>query len=430
VLLTAVALLGTAEAPASATHPCAQSTDGSPPYDPAWASDHDACVGQGHGPNEPGDVTVTNADAGATVTVPLGKHLRVRLDAGFGGPVWSEIASGGALFRAYLDVQRPVSGAVFTALRATDGETVTATGPTAWSVTVVVPSQPPASDSPTPTCQQQQVPSSYTGAVAVTEADNGMTIQVSRGDAVGVFFAGCRGFDFLPATATAPLQRYRAHGSNPGGASAVFSTAGATGTATISSITDAPCFHSSPACAAPQQMWQVTIQVVDPCRLTGEASVPVGTDARLTGRFPAGATVRIWFRPYGGTAFAVRRTLTADAGGNVSTSFRSLVDQRWYATTDQSCTTTPGLTQVKPYVVGPASVRRGATVPVVVHGPAGASVGVWFRRAGGDYALRRTGRLDGYGVYKTSYAGDADYSYYAVTGPDRRTTTAVLTTAT
>jgi hypothetical protein len=106
------------------------------------------------------------------------------------------------------------------------------------------------------------------------------------------------------------------------------------------------------------------------------------------------------------------------------------VDQRWYATTDQSCTTTPGLTQVRPYVVGPASVRRGATVPVVVHGPAGAGVGVWFKRAGGDYTLRRTGRLDGYGVYRTSYVGDADQRYYAVTGPDRRTTSAVLTTVT
>jgi hypothetical protein len=274
----------------------------------------------------------------------------------------------------------------------------------------------------------QRVWGSSDHAVALTEADNGRTIQVNRGDAVGVFFPGCHGFDYRPAVSTAPLHRYRAHGSNPGGAAAVFSTP-TTGTATITSTTDGSCFHASPACAAPQQQWQVTVQVVEPCSLDGLASVRAGSETQLVGRFRPAATVQIWFRPYGGTTFTVRRTLTADGDGWVYTSFRSVVDQRWYATSDQGCTSTPGLTQVTPYITGPASVRRGATVPVVVHGPAGATVSAWFQRAGGSYALRRTGRLDANGRYSTSYVGDADYRYYAVTGPDRRTTTAVLTTA-
>ena len=395
-----------------------------------WTSDHDGCYGAGlYGPGEPGDVSVTNADAGRTVTVPLGRHLRVQLNDDWSGPLWSDIDSGPDLHRAYLDVQRPASSAIFTALRPTDGETVTATGATTWTVHVVVPSDPPGSPSPAGTCTPSRVPGSYDGAVALTESDNGRTIEVARGDAVGVFFPGCRGFDFRPAVATGPLVRYRAHGNNPGGASAVFAAL-ADGTGTITSTTDAPCFHASPACAAPQQQWQVTITVVEPCRLSGQPTIQPGSNAQLTGRFKPGATVQVWFRSYGATDFAVRRTLTADTFGNVFADFRTVIDQRWYATSDQGCTTAPGLTQVMPYVTGPAAVHRGATVPVVVRGLAGATVGVWFKRAGGSFSLRRSGRLDSNGTYRTSYVADADYSYYAVTGPNRRTTTQVLTTVT
>jgi hypothetical protein len=428
VLLALVGLIVVPTA-ASAAHPCPQSADGSPPQDPSWTSDHDACTAGGLGPAPAGDVSVTAADAGTTVTVPLGHHLRVALNAGDTSPIWNDIDAGPALHRDYLDVQRPWTSAIFAALQATDGEQVIAAeGPTAWSIRVVVPAQQDPSPAPAETCQPQRVWGSSQRAVALTEADNGRTVQVTRGDVVGVFFPGCNGFDFRPAVATAPLHRYRAHGHNPGGAAAVFNTP-TTGTATITSTTDAPCFHSAPACAAPQQQWQVTVQVVEPCRLDGLANVPAGSQTQLVGRFTPNANVQIWFRPYGGAAFAVRRTMTADGNGDVFTSFRSTVDQRWYATTDQSCTTAAGLTQVSPYVSGPTSVRRGTTVPVAVHGPAGASVGVWFKRAGGQYSLRRTGRLDGNGGFGTSYVADADYAYYAVTGPDRRTTAPQLTTA-
>jgi hypothetical protein len=392
-----------------------------------WTSNHDGCYAAGLGPGQPGDVDVTIADNGRTVTVPLGRHLRVQLDNGWYDPVWSDIDAGQALHRAYLDVQRPTSSAIFTALRAVDGEGVTAIGPGTWSVRVVVPAEPAADPAPAGTCTPRRLPSSYAGAVALTEADNGRTIQVARGDAVGVFFPGCRGFDFQPAIATAPLVRYRAHGANPGDASAVFATP-STGTATITATTDGPCFHSDPACLAAQQDWRVTINVFEACTLSGPATAQAGSTSTLAGRFKPGATVQIWFRPYGGTEFAVRRTLTADLAGNVATDFRSVVDQRWYATSDQGCTSAPGLTQISPYVTGPASVRRGDFVRVGVRGPAGAAVGVWFKQAGGQYTLRRTGRLDASGGYATSYIGDADYTYYAVTGPGRRTTTPVLTT--
>jgi hypothetical protein len=427
-LLSLVWVTGLPAGPALATHPCPQSTDGSPPQDPMWWSDHDGCSGGGLGPPPPGDVAVTKADAGTTVTVPLGQHLRVALDAGNSGTIWTDVDAGPVLHRDFLDVQRPWTSAIFAASQPSDGvDVIAADGPTPWSIHVVVG---PEQDSPTPSqsCPTQRVWGSSEGAVALTDADNGRTIQVSRGDRVGVFFPGCRGFDFRPAVATGVLHRYRAHGSNPGGTSAVFSAV-FPGTATITSTTDAPCFHTAPACAAPQEQWQVTVQVVEPCRLDGMASVPIGGETQLVGQFKPGATVQIWFRPYGGTTFVARRMLTADPNGWVYTSFRSLVDQRWYATSDQGCTSAPGLTQVRPYVAGPTSVRRGAAVPLVVHGLAGAPVEVWFRRGSGSYSLRRTGHLDAAGTYRTSYVADADYTYYAVMGRDRRTSDQVLTTA-
>ncbi len=373
---------------------------------------------------QPGDVPVTLADNGAIVTVPLGRRLVVTLDAGYSGPVWSEIDAGPALHRALLDVQRPRSSAAFTASRPTSGEQVTATGPSPWSVTVVVPDGAGTADPAT--CSPRTIPTAYDRLLVLTDADDGRTVQVDRGDTVAVVFAGCRGgFDLRPAVATGPLSRYRARGSNPGGASAIFATS-ATGTATISSTTDDPCAHLAMPCLAPQRSWHVTVQVTEPCRLTGPADVPAGTDAFLTGRFTPGATVRVAFRPYGGSAFTTRRTLTADAYGFVQTSYRAVVDQRWYATGD-GCTSAAGLTRVTPTVSGPATVRRGASVPVVVRGPAGAAVQMWFRSAGGAYALRRSGRLDAAGTYRTSYVADADQRYYAVTGPDRRVSPPALT---
>ena len=421
-LAVAIAVGGGPALPAAATHPCARSSDGTA-YDAFWTADHDACGG-GLPPAQPGDVTVTNADDGGTVTVPRGSHLRVALDATPGQPVWSEVAATSQLHRGYLDVQRPRSSAVFDADQATDGAVVTASGPATWSVTVVVPSgQGTASPEP---CQTQRVPAAYDGATVLTEADDGRTVQVDQGDAVGVFFVGCgSGFDLQPATATGPLQRYRVRAHNPGGASAVFS-ANATGTATLTATSDAGCLHSAPACAAAQRQWQVTVQVVESCRLAGPAVVPAGSDAQLTGRFRPGSTVQVWFRPYGGATFTARRTLTADASGGVFTSYRALTDQRWYATSG-GCTSPPGLTRVTPSVDGPATASRGAVVPIVVRGPAGAAVTVWFAGVSGGFAPRRTGRLDAAGVFRTSYLADVEHRYYAVTGPDRRTTTTVLT---
>ncbi|GAC1611199.1 MAG: hypothetical protein NVS3B26_22500 [Mycobacteriales bacterium] len=429
--LAVVAVAGLPVTPAFATHPCAIAPDGTR-YDPVFTADHDACGG-GLPAAQPGDVTVGLADNGTTVTVPLGARLLVALDAVNGGPVWSEIDSGPALHRAYLDVQRPRTSAVFDASRATAGEQVTATGPVAWSVRVVVPA--PSSPSPSPSqsqpptaCAPGRAPAPYGGAVVLTDADNGRTVQVYRGEDVGVFFAGCTGGpDLRPAVATAPLLRYRAQGYNPGAASAVF-TASATGTATITSTTDAPCLHTAPACAPPQQQWQATINVVEHCEIVGAARGPAGTEAGLYGRFAPGATVQIWFRPYGATTFTARRTLIADPNGNVLTSYRAVTDQRWYATSSQGCTSAAGLTQVTPRVSGPASATRGTVVPVTVIGPAGATVQVWFNNPGKPYVLRRTGRLDANGVYKTSYVADVDHRYYAVTGPGQRVTAVELTT--
>lgn len=415
VALLALALPPLGATTASASHPCGQSADGSsPPYDSNVWSDHDACMSP---PSpQPGDVVLREGDAGATVTVPVGGRLFVQLTAGWTARLWTDITGGSALHRTRFDLQRPSTTAVFVPGRVSDGEQVVATdGPSPWSATVVVAaSDPSASPSPA-TCRR--IP--WNGPGTLSDGDDGRTVTVARGDVVVVAFPGCTGVDYQPATAEGPLRRYRASGGNPGAARSIFSAA-TTGTATVTAESDAACLHTSPACAMAQRAWRVTVQVVEPCVLTADPTTGAGTDVTMYGRFAPGATVQVWFRPYGGTSFTARRTLTADQGGRVQTSYRALADQRWYATSSQGCTTAVGLTRAVPWIDGPVEVRRGTTVRLVVHGPAGQPVQVWFLRAGQGWVLRRSGRLDAAGVYPTSYLGDVDHRWYAVTGPDHR----------
>lgn len=422
---------------ASATHPCAQRPDGST-YDPAPTSDHDACPGSRPSPS-PGDVQLTEADNNRTVTVPRYARVFVDLRAPF-GQVWSDLSAGRELYRTYLDVQRASSFAVFSALSTTDGTQVTSTtdeqclhaAPAcaqpsqAWSVTVVVSSSPPPTSNSDFACARAARPDASPGVTVLDESSDGSTVTVAPGDAVLVAFASCgSGFDLLPATGGGTLFRYRARGADSGPASAVF-RAVRTGTTTLRSTSDAACLHSTPTCAIPNKLWQVTVRVAEPCALTGPAAVAAGATVPLTGRVRPDAAVQVWFRRRGGTDFSVRRVLTADATGSFATSYVGSDDHRWYATSG-ACTTAAGLTQVLPTLAGPATVSRGASVSLLVTGPAGAVVHVWFHGPGADYALRRTGRLDAAGHYRTSYVASSDQRYYAVTGPDRRRSAAGLT---
>jgi hypothetical protein len=451
--LFAVVLPPLGNAPAAATHPCASGPSGT--YDPNPSADHDACTGSIRpAPPVGTEVVLTLADSGRTVTLALGQRLRVELQSS--GGLWPDIAAditaGSALHRYRFDVLQDRSVAGFTALSPTSGEQVAAMSDASclhsqpacaipqrqWQVTVVVENRPDASPTPSPSCTRTSLPPVPYDVVVLDEASDSSTVTVKLGQSIDVVFGGCSSdADWAAAKATGPLFRERASANNPGGATSWF-RAVAAGTTDISATRDAPCLHEASPCAVDPHTWRVTVQVVDPgrCEMTNAVvsgstttyatGVPAGTTVRLHGHVRPGATVQVWFQPYGARAFEPRRELVADGDGAFETTFRPVVDQRWYATSGQ-CSTPPGRTTVLPVVTGPRSVGRGSTVPVVVRGPAGQPVALYMHGPGGSYALRRTGRLDASGVWRTSYAAHADQRYYAATGPDRRTSDWVLT---
>ena len=426
---------------AVATHPCAQASDGTR-YDSMTTQNHDACTGSIRpAPAEGTEVVLSDGDNGRTVTLALNQRLRVEL--GGGANAW-DIRSEPALHRYRFDISYDRTIAGFTALSPTAGQQVTAQSDAScfhstpacagasrtWQVTVVVEDRADSGPSPSPqACTRVPVPQVASGTVLVEERQDGATVRVERGQRLYVVFEGCRDgeVDYQPAEGGGPLYRERAHAKNPGGAVAEF-VALSTGTTQVHAVLDGPCLHRPNGCAVIARVWQVTVEVVEPpvCGMTGPAWVRVGAPTRLAGQVDPHATVQVWFRAYGASAYVARRQLTAAADGRFETSFAPVVDHRWYATSG-SCTTTAGLTRIEPTASGPVLVPRGATVPVVVRGFAGQPVSLYARRYGGQYRLARTGRLDASGTFRTSFVADVDHRYYVRTGPDGRTSLPGLT---
>jgi hypothetical protein len=427
--LVAVALPPLGSMPASATHPCGMNSDGTT-FDSDPTADHAACPGPRPAPR-PGDVQLTDADSGKTVTVTPGTRVYVDLHPP-SGQIWSDVNAGGSFHRDYLDVQSGISSAVFTAEGTTDGQQIQAQTDIAcahseprclppsqqWSVTVVVSGAASPAPSPSPSAEPcTPAPRPVTNATVLTEASDRTTVQVPRGQPLLVSFAGCSGLDLVAPDGGGPLYRYRVRASNPGGVTAVY-RAMALGTTTVSSHSDPPCSHATNPCPTAFRSWTVTVQVVEPCALTGPADVPSGSNVPLAGTAAAGASVQIWFRQRGATDFVVRRTVTAGSDGTFTAQYAGNDDYRWYATSGD-CTTPPGLTQVTSWLIGPRYATRGSVVPISAHGPAGASVALYFRPPGGGFSLGRTGRLDRTGSFRASYVAMTDQRYYAVTGPGR-----------
>jgi hypothetical protein len=373
----------------------------------------------------------------------IGQRLRVELQAG-SSDVWSDITAESALHRHRFQVADDRTTASFTALSPTTGQHVSATtdmacfhaqpacaAPTRqWQVTVVVEDRPDAGPTSSPEqCRAVPRPSPSPDIVFVEEGQDGQTVRVRRGQQVEVVFYGCKngGADYQPARSDGPLFRESAFAANPGPADSWF-RAVSVGTTTVTATVDAPCLHQPNGCAVAARVWQVTVDVVEEaCHLSGPGSVVVGSTAGLSGQVAAGAAVQVWFKAYGAAGYVVRRQLTAGSDGVFTTTFVPVVDHRWYATTDSGCTTAAGLTLVTPTVSGPRYVSRGATVPVLVRGFAGQAVALYARRPGGEYRLARTGRLDAGGTFRTSFIADVDHRYYALTGPNHRTSPAALT---
>jgi hypothetical protein len=104
------------------------------------------------------------------------------------------------------------------------------------------------------------------GAVTVTEADNGRTVTIARGKVLVVKLGsqGMLSWDRPRLTGPMPgaLRELSASGGYPSHAPVVARfLAVRPGTATLSSVTDARCLHVAPKCAFPQRGWHVTVIV-------------------------------------------------------------------------------------------------------------------------------------------------------------------------
>ncbi|MCU1692560.1 MAG: hypothetical protein JWM64_1651 [Frankiales bacterium] len=527
--------------PASATHPCVQTPDGSA-YDPFETASHDGCDYYLGYPA----ALLGEATDGQTVEVPRGRTALVSLAAAPAGQVWSEVRAEDAatLYRLREVVDARTGYALFQARR--EGTAVVtattscllaagcSTPVRRWSATVrVTPGELPAVS---PRCRRQPVGDAPETTV-VTEAQDGATVTVVVGRRLRVALSRCSaGGGLVPPVAADLLERDAASSQQPGAASAVF-LARRTGRTTVTAGSDAPCTSDpapctpgpgfsltvdivpAPACAQPDAVGLsaspaqvapgdlVTLDVAyrQPCgqpqehalrvtalqtdlqrelgtlttraasvdtasttdtptvtteyraggatarvevagyvgscagavALTGPATARPGATVPLQGRAAPGERVEVLFRRTGtGTPFVpgwvVRRTLTAGADGSFRTSYAAAGDEDVYASAGR-CSSRPTTVRVLPTVSGPATVRRGTTVSLTVRGPAAAPVRVLFHAAGtSGYTVRRTGTLDARGTLRVTYRADVDQRWYAVVGggATARTSPAGLTRTT
>jgi hypothetical protein len=163
-----------------------------------------------------------------------------------GGGAGSTAPSG-----AVTTVAAPQSGAGSGA-----GSAVAGTASAAPPVTVVVTGPPTNPGLPSPR------PKRLTGPVTLTAADNGAVVYLHSGQQVTVVLAPEFEQWHLPAVSGTALRQVSASGGFPGKqpARAVF-VAVASGTAQLSSTSDAACLHAHPRCMIPQQVWQATVIV-------------------------------------------------------------------------------------------------------------------------------------------------------------------------
>jgi hypothetical protein len=132
----------------------------------------------------------------------------------------------------------------------------------------------------------------------------------------------------------------------------------------------------------------------------------------LTGGAAADAPVQVWLHKRNNSGY-VTQTVTADGSGAWSFSYTASDDYRYYTTSSEG-TSPGGLTQLEPYVSGPAEAAAGSTVPLTGTARPDSTLTVWFHKQNTiGYTARRTITADGTGSWSTSYTANDDYRYYA-----------------
>jgi hypothetical protein len=132
------------------------------------------------------------------------------------------------------------------------------------------------------------------------------------------------------------------------------------------------------------------------------------------------STIAIMFRKRGQSTFEQRRQIQPGTDGGFATSYRADDDYRLYAATSR-CDSAALLVQVRPILSGQTSATKGARVTLTARTIPGQRVSIYFRRGGdSSFSMRRAGTASNVGVYATNFVADADYFYYARSGPDGR----------
>src|SRR5206468_3867153 len=109
---------------------------------------------------------------------------------------------------------------------------------------------------PRPTSEATS-PHAVGGTVFVSDADNGSTVHVTPGQHIEVKLAPSGGSWHQPTSSNAAvLRRDAAAGGYPQPTTAVADfSAASRGRATVTSMTDSPCLHSTPRCMIPQRLF-------------------------------------------------------------------------------------------------------------------------------------------------------------------------------
>ena len=142
-----------------------------------------------------------------------------------------------------------------------------------------------------------------------------------------------------------------------------------------------------------------------------------------------GAPVTVWFKKRGRTGFTIRREGVLSDTGAYRTTYTADEDYAFFAmsggrTTPRRLvrlTTAPTSAPVHSPtglgIRGPVTVPAGGSALVTATGPAGAPVGVWFRREGAaEFVLRSSGTFGPSGTWTTTYTADVPHEYFALSG--------------
>ena len=192
----------------------------------------------------------------------------------------------------------------------------------------------------------------------------------------------------------------------------------------------------APEPAAPPATQEVPLPAGTPV-VTVPATAQAGSSVEVVVRGTAGAPVELWIAKGVGSGATRRRDARFGEDGTYTTTFTADADYLLFAVSAGKAS--PRVeTRVTPAradapsaptslgIAGPVTAGEGETVPVVVTGPPGTAITVWFRAHGDPvFTSRRSGRLGDDGTFVTSYVGGRAHDFFAmagtVTSPDATT---------